>query len=223
MRSESAFEIAPGLAAPDRDLSSRTSGLICALIFPLPLALLLGWLAETFVANEIVTKPGTSLSEVLIPLILGGMVLVSAVIALDCWADEKLGAFISDFRTALAISTSVALTFLAVWVTAQAERNQVSDAAEFVLFLCLPVLLVCSPLLWFSARAIRGTPRRLLLLTVFLAACALVELHCLNRDYRNSEEQLFMLHSLLIAVALTLRLGTWWQGGGARLSNRTGS
>jgi len=154
---------------------------------------------------------------------LGGTILISAMIALDCWAGENLGGAPDDFRSALVISTIVALTFLAVWVTAQAERNRVSYAGELVVFMCLPVLLVCAPLLWFSAQAIQRTPRRWLMLTVFVSATALVELHCLNTDHRNWEEQVFMVHSLLIALALALRLGTWWCGGSSRLPREPGA
>jgi hypothetical protein len=47
------------------------------------------------------------------------------------------------------------------------------------------------------------------MLTVFTSATALIELHCHNKDYGNAEEQLFSLHSLLIALALAIWLGTW--------------
>jgi cytochrome bd-type quinol oxidase subunit 2 len=139
----------------------------------------------------------------------GGAVILSGVICLDCWASQQLGEAANRFRSVLGVAASLSLTFLAVAVTAQAERNRVAYASEFVMFLCLPVLLVCAPLLWISAKAIRSTLRRLLMLAVFVTATALAELHSFNHDSRNLEEQLFSSHSLLIALALAIWLGSW--------------
>jgi heme/copper-type cytochrome/quinol oxidase subunit 4 len=209
MRTEAAFVNPTNPVGPERRLNKAVSELVCALICPPVLTVLLGLIFEIWWESEAGGLSAASISQVLIPLMMGGTILLSAVIALECWAGEKLGTTASDFRTALGFSASVALTFLAVWVTAQAERNRVSAAAELVTFMCLPVLLVCALLLWFSAKAIQSTPRRLLMLTVFTSMTALLELQCHNKDYGNAEEQLFSLHSLLIALALGIRLCTW--------------
>jgi hypothetical protein len=152
----------------------------------------------------------SAIAQVLMPLMIGGTVILSAVVILDCRAAETLSPIqVADFRGMLVMSVSFTLTFLAVWLTAEAERNGVSTQAEFVIFVCLPVLFVSTSLLWLAARSLKRTAARLLMLTGFLAATIIVELHALNGEARSGEEEFMLLHSLLIALALAIWLCTW--------------
>jgi hypothetical protein len=152
---------------------------------------------------------GKGISLLLFPLVLGGMTILAAVIYLDCRAVEKFRSAAGDIRVALGVSTAVTLIFLSVWTTAEAGRSHLQYAEELALFLCLPVLLVCTPLLWYSARAIELSYRRLVMMALFVCATALVELKCQSGNLGNAEEQLFMWHSLLVALALAILLGIW--------------
>jgi hypothetical protein len=199
-------------ATPDahaRRPHKRVNALVFAAICPPALAVLPGLLFANWIDIEAGDGSRASISQLLMPLMLGGTIILSAGITLECWVDANLGSMASEFRTVLGISTLVTLTLLAMSVTAQAERHRVSYAAEFVVFLCLPFLLVCAPLLWSSAKNIKNTRLRSLMLTLFTGATALIEWQCRIEDFRNAEEKLFTLHSLLIALALAIWLGAW--------------
>jgi len=223
MRTEAALTTPTNQVGSEWTPPGKVSALVCALICPPALTLLLGVLMGDWLETEPGNSSRANISQVLMPLMLGGTILLAAFISLDCWASEKLDSAAGEFRTALSLSTIVALTFLTVWATAQAERNHVSYAGELVVFMCLPLLLVCAPLLWFSAKAVQSALQRTLMLAVFTGATALVELQCYNQDYGNAEEQVFMVHSLLIALALALRLGTWWWRGSSWPVRETGA
>ena len=149
-------------------------------------------------------------SQILVPLSVTGAILLSTIILLDLRANERLSALsAADVRLALCVSALVSLVFLAVWVTTQAGRDNSSYNGEIVMFICLPMLLVCAPLLWYSARAIQRTSLRVLLLAGFVTATVWAECQCQTANQGSPEERALMFNSLLVALALTIRLCAW--------------
>ena len=184
--------------------------LLLALVCPPLLAiatviLILGWLENmegfhTFRGNY----------QLLALLNVTGAVLLSGVILLDLRAAAKLSALTAvDVRVALCVSALVTLLFLAVWVTAEAGHDNGFDCGAIVMFICLPMLLVCAPLLWYSARAIQRTSLRVFLLFGFVVATAWAEWQCQVENRSSTEERALMFNSLLVALAFAIRLCVW--------------
>ncbi len=148
-------------------------------------------------------------THLLFPLMVGGMAVLLATVYFNCRAAGAPSAERPRIQGMLGISTAITLTVLAVAVTGQAERRQVSQASELVIFLCLPVLFVCAGLLWHAAAIIKGPFHRALMLIGFLTVTALVELWCDTKANRYPDERLFMLNSLLIALAFAIQLSAW--------------
>ena len=103
----------------------------------------------------------------------------------------------------------VTLVFLAVGATAQAGREDISNGGEIVMFICLPTLLVSTLLLWYSARAIQRTSLRVLLLAGFVFATAWAEWQSQTENRGGTEERALMFNSLLVALAVAIRLCVW--------------
>lgn len=147
-------------------------------------------------------------SQVLMPLMITGAVVLAAAILLDLLAIERLPASTAaDVRGVLSTSSIGSLAFLAVWVTAAARQQDY--AGEMVMFLCLPTLTICGVLLWFTARAVKRVSLRALLLALFVLATVWVEGQCQTATRGEAEDRIFMFNSLLVAFAVALRLGVW--------------
>jgi len=148
-------------------------------------------------------------TRLLMPLMIGGMAVLSAVIYMDRRAVDAFHAQADRIRTTQGISAAVTMIFLVAAVTALAGERRDSDAAIMVLFLCLPVLLVSAGFLWHTASMIQGSLRRGLLLSGFVIITALVEWLSARGGSRDPEERMLTLHSLLIALAFAIHLSTW--------------
>lgn len=149
-------------------------------------------------------------AQALVLLNVTGAVLLSAVILLDLRAVEQLSArSAAEVRLALYVSALVSLAFLVAGATAQAVRDDSSDGGAIVMFICLPTLMVCAPLLWYSARAIQRGSLRPWLLAGFVMATFGAEWQCQTENRSGTEERALMLHSLLVALAVTIRLCVW--------------
>jgi len=178
---------------------------ICSPMVAILVALLLEALRETALRVDITTAR----TGFLILLILGGMAVLASLIYFDCRAKEAFHSRADKVRVTQGVSTAITMIVLAVAVTAQADHHHTSEAAALVLFLCLPVLFICTGLLWHAATLIRSSFHRGLMLVGFVLATALVELLSARSTGRNSEERLFMLNSLLVALAFAIHLGAW--------------
>lgn len=144
------------------------------------------------------------------PLLVGGATLLCATIWLDLRLREQLATTDAmDLRTALSFSCLISLLFLSVWLTGEAGRHGVSDAAEIVLFLCLPMLLVSSCLLWFAAKVLKSRILRASLLIAFVLATDWAEQRFEATSGGDVIGRVFMLNSSLVALAITLRLCVW--------------
>jgi hypothetical protein len=82
-----------------------------------------------------------------------------------------------------------------------------------VLFLGLPTLLICGVLLWSTARGVKRRPLRALLLALFVLATAWAEAECRAGNHGDVDDRAFMLNSLLVALAVALRLCVWGAAG----------
>ena len=139
-----------------------------------------------------------------------GAVLISTVILLDLRAGGRFSALAAaDVRAMLCMSALVSLLFLSVWVTAQTARDSPSDVGAIIMFICLPTLMLCAPLLWYSTRAIRRTSLRVGLLAGFVIATAWAEWQCPTADGGGIEEHALMFHSMLVALAVAISLCVW--------------
>lgn len=203
--SESANGVAAGKLGR-RQVIEIVWALVCPPLLALAtVILMLGWLESvegfrSFRGN----------SQLLLTLNVTGSVLLSAVILLDLRAFERLSAIgAANVRLALHVSALVSLVFLVVWVTTEAGRDNTSYSGEIVMFICLPTLFVCAPLLWFSARAIERTSLRVLLLALFVMATVWVEWQCQTENRSSTEESVLMFNSLLVALAFAIRLCVW--------------
>jgi hypothetical protein len=158
----------------------------------------------------------------LMPLMIPGAVAVSAAIFLDCRAVQRLSnVAAADVRTVLSAITIGSLGLLSVWVTSQAGSVNRDEAGGIVIFLCLPTLLICASLLWYAARAIRQALPRALLLLAFIVATIGTEWRCEFGLRGSAEENLFMLHSMLVALAFALSLCAWGDRTFSRREQRT--
>ncbi len=167
--------------------------------------LTVGWLENSDAAGSF-----RSHSHFLMPLMIPGAAVVAAVILLDLRLVEKLPAATSvDARLSLYVSALVSLMFMAVGVTAETAPGSGGEIGALVMFICLPMLLFCTPLLWFSARAIQRVSHRLLLLTGFVLATVWTEWQCQTENVRGNEDRVVMFHSLLFALVVAIRLCTW--------------
>src|SRR6266542_145254 len=146
-------------------------------------------------------------SQMLTPLMTAGAVVLAAAILLDLRALERLPArAAADIRGLLSTSSLGSLAFLAVWVTDQARHDQFRDAGATVLLLCLSTLSICGILLWSTAREIKRLPLRALMLALFVLATVWAEEQCRAGNRGDVEDRMFMLNSLLVALAVALRL-----------------
>ena len=167
--------------------------------------LMLAWLEDV---DGVRSLP--SYSQALMPLMITGFMVLAAVILLDLRAIEKLPALVAaDLRWVFCGSAMVSLLFVAVWITARAVREQPPYGDEMLMFVYLPTLLVCAPLLWFSARAIRRIRHRALVLAGFVSVTTWVELQCHAGSRGDLEERVLMFNSLIVALAVALRLCVW--------------
>jgi len=173
------------------------------------LAILTVFLANAWLESMATANSRATAATLLVPLMLAGMTILSAVIYFDCRAIEAFRSRAAKVRTTQGISAAITLVFLSVAMTAQAGQGQVSGGAALVMFLCLPVLFLCAGLLWHAATIIKSSFRRGLMLTGFVALTALVEWQSTSEVVRNAEERLFMLNSLLVAVAFAIQLSVW--------------
>lgn len=180
-----------------------------AAIWPPLMAILVALIADVLWENAAHDNSESTTARQLMPLMLGGMAILSALIYFDCRAKEAFRSRADKIRTTQGISTAITMIFLAVAVVAQGDHRQASDTAALVLFLCLPVLFVCAGFLWHAATLIRGSFHRGLILVAFVITTALVELLSLREVHGNAEERLFMLNSLLVALAFAIHLGVW--------------
>ena len=178
-----------------------------AAICPPLVATLVALAADALWGNDFRENSTTSTVSTLIPLMVGGMAVLSAVIFLDRRAVESFRSRADGLRITLGFSTAITLIFLSVIVTAQTERGD--EGAALVLFLCLPVLFTCGALLWHAATMLRSSFYRGLMLTGFVIITALVELLSAQKINRGVEERLFMLNSLLVALAFAIQLSVW--------------
>lgn len=172
-------------------------------------AILVVGLLEVLRANA--THAGVTPDETgcLFPMMLGGMAVLTAYIYFDCRAKVVIRSCADKVRGTLGVSTALTMIVLAVVATAQGDYSQTSEAAAFVLFLGLPVLFVCGGLLWHAATLIQSSFRRGLMLAGFVLATAFVEWLSTQNVGRNTEERLFMLNSLLVALAFGIHLSVW--------------
>ncbi|MFO1514830.1 MAG: hypothetical protein U1F83_18295 [Verrucomicrobiota bacterium] len=209
MRSTDAARIQTIVAHVWPQTGRRMFALAWAAICPPSLAILTVTITNFCLENTSRERSNATATNLLFPLMVGGMAILLAAIYFNCRTAETPAATNSRIQALIGISSAITLTVLAVAVTGQAERRQVSQASELVIFLCLPVLLVCAGLLWHATSIIRSPFRRALMLTGFLAATALVELWGDNQTQRNAEERLFMLNSMLVALAFAIQLVVW--------------
>ena len=145
----------------------------------------------------------------LMPLMFPGALALSTAILLDSrFASHFSENVASDIRTILWTVTLLTVGVLFVWVTDRADSSHSGDAAGFVIFLCLPTLLICSLLLWFAAKTVQRSTLRILMLGGFIVATLFTEWRC-QLKLGGSEERLFMLHSLLVAFVLAVALCVW--------------
>ena len=150
---------------------------------------------------------GEAPHRALILLMLVGMAAFALAIELDIRLARKLGPRADDARTSLAISTSLTVILFVVWIGVAAEKARV-QAMDAILFVWMPVIGICVPLLWFTARTMVLGIHRAVLLAGFVGATAAVELG-FTAQGGELDERIFTWHSLLIALALALRLWTW--------------
>lgn len=183
--------------------------LVWAAICPPLVALLTVILGSEWWERVVPENSDVNPTHLLMPLMLGGMAVLSAVIYFDRRAVDAFHAHADRIRTTQGISAAITLIYLAVAVTALAGERRDSDAAVMVLFLCLPVLLVSAVFLWHTASMIQGFLRRALLLSGFVIITALVEWLSARGGSRDPEERMLTLHSLLIALAFAIHLSTW--------------
>jgi len=146
-------------------------------------------------------------AHLLLLVMVPSMALVALAIELDVRLARTARPGIEGARESLAFATCFALALYVIWLGIAAEEAKVSYLTEIV-FVGMIVLAVSAPLLWFTARSLVGARQRALLLGGFVAVTAAVEL---SFDLRGGEveERMFTWHSLLIALALALRLGSW--------------
>ena len=139
-----------------------------------------------------------------------GVVLVFAGILLDLRARENSSALAAwDVRFTHCVSALFSLLFLVGWITGQAGLGDGSDFGTMVMFIFLPKLLVCTPLLWYSARVLRRTSLRVGLLASFVAATVWAESQGQAQNRGDFEERLLMVNSLLVAFAVAIALCVW--------------
>ena len=194
-------------------------GAVCPPLLTITAAIFAVWLED--LANG---RSSRDDSQILTPLMIPGAVSLAVAIFLDLRAIERLFVSVAaDVRATLAASSFASLAFLAVWVTATARQKDVGYAGETVLFLCLPTLLICAVLWWFTARAVKRVALRALLLTGFVLATVWVEWQCQAENRGATEERVFMMNSLLVALAVAVRLCIWGATEFARPVREAGS
>lgn len=189
-----------------RDVFEMLLALVCPPLLAITaVILILGWIenVEGFVTSR-------DFAQNLVMLNVTGAVLLSGVILLDLRAAQKLSALAAaDVRVALCMSALVSLLFLAVWMTSETERAGNPDLGAIVMFICLPMLLVCAPLLWYSARAVQRPSLRALMLAGFVMATVWAELQCQSERSNSAEDRVLMFNSLLVALAVAISLCVW--------------
>jgi len=178
---------------------------VCSPLVAILVALLLEALRES-PSYAGVTASGTGF---LIPLMFAGMAVLASLIYFDCRAVEVFCSRAGMIRVTQGISAAITMIYLSVAVTADGDQRRASDAAAMVLFLGVPVLIACTGLLWHVATLIQNSLRRGLILVGFVTMTALLELLSAHSTGQNAEERLFMLHSLLVALAFGIHLGIW--------------
>jgi len=148
-----------------------------------------------------------SVARLLLLVMVPSMALVVLAIELDVRLARTARAGIEGARESLAFATCFALALYAIWLGIAAEEARVRHLTEIV-FVGMIVLAVSAPLLWFTARSLAVPRQRAILLGGFVAVTAAVEL---SFDFRSgeAEERMLTWHSLLIALALALRLVSW--------------
>ncbi len=134
-------------------------------------------------------------------------VILAWVIRLDCRA--KTVGREQDERLSLAVPSFLAVGAVTIWANALAERAGLPDSLPMTIGVVLPTLATTEFLLWRSALELKRSVPCVALLTGYVLTVAALELWLCGRPQTGNEDLMISAHSLLIGLAVGVRLAVW--------------
>lgn len=114
-----------------------------------------------------------------------------------------------DERMSLAAPSFLAVGAVTIWANVMSERAGLSDSLPMTIGVVLPTLATTAFLLWRSVLELKRSVPRVALLTCYVVTVAALELWLCGRSQPGKDEIMISAHSLLIGLAVGVRLAVW--------------
>ncbi len=142
----------------------------------------------------------------------------AAILAWAIWLDGRMKAACQTCRSAqahderwlLAIPAILAVGTVTVWANSLAERAGLANSLPMTIGVVLPTLSMTALLLWRSALALKRSATRAALLGGYVLTVAGLELWLRGGPRSGGEDLMIAGHSLLIGLAVGVRLAVWY-------------